>query len=384
MNIKIKTVKNHSDLKSFVKFPFTVYADQPYWTPPLLKEAVETFSPEKNPAYQQAEARLFLAHNDQKVVGRIAGILSHAANEKYQTKNLRFGWFDMVDDYSVAEALLNAVSEWTLEKGMETVTGPHGFTNFDPQGLLIEGYDQPSSIHSTYNFPYYAGFVEKYGFIKEVDYVEIKSRPPDGILDERYIKIQKRFEKSKKVKTLHFKSKKKLVNMGNQIFDLLNAEYNEIYGVIPLTPDYIEYVKKKFVSMIHPDLISMAIDSRGSLIGVLITMPSLARAFKKAKGRLLPFGWYHIMREFKQSNVLDFLLIGVKEEYRKKGVPVLMLADLAQRAMALGFTSAESAPMLENNLMVQSLHKYFDSCIHKRRRVYRLDILRNNKHKLIH
>ena len=162
MNIKIKIVKNHSDLKSFVKFPFSMYADHPYWTPPLLKGAIETFSPEKNPAYQQAETRLFQAHNDQKVVGRIAGILSHAANEKYQTKNLRFGWFDTVEDYSVAEALLNAVSEWTLEKGMETVTGPHGFTNFDPQGLLIEGYDQPSSIHSTYNFPYYAGFVEKY------------------------------------------------------------------------------------------------------------------------------------------------------------------------------------------------------------------------------
>jgi len=374
MNFKIKEVRNHSDLKLFVKFPFRMYADQPYWTPPLINEVIETFTPAKNPAYTQAETRLFLAYNDRRVVGRIAGILSHAANEKYRTKNIRFGWFDTIEEYSVAQALLNAVREWALEKGLETVTGPHGFTNFDPQGLLMEGFDKPSSIHSTYNFPYYSGFVEKYGFIKEVDYVEIKSRPSDGILDKRYLKIKKRFEKSTKVKILHVKNKKKLINLGDQIFGLLNTEYSEIYGVIPLTPDYIEFVKKKFISAINPDLISMAVDSEGNLVGVLITMPSLTRAFKRANGRLLPFGWYHILREFKKSNVLDFVLIGVKKEYRKKGVPILMLVDLAQRAMAMGFTSAESAPMLENNLMVQSLHKYFDSCIHKRRRVYRMDI----------
>jgi hypothetical protein len=372
--IEIKTVRNKRDLNAFVKFPFELYRGNKFWTPPLIKDVKQTFTPNKNPAYEQAESKLFLAYKNQRVAGRIAGVLNHAANRKHRTKNIRFGWLDMIEDYAVAEALFDAIRQWALDKGMETVTGPQGFTNFDPVGVLIEGFDHPSSIHSTYNFPYYSDYIERYGFIKEVDYVEIKSKPPNGILDRRYLKIQKRFSKNNNIRIRHFTNKGKLVKMADPIFDLLNVEYEKIYGFVPLTPAYIEYVKRKFLSIINPDMVSVAVDSGGHVIGVLITMPSLTEAFKKANGRLLPFGWHHIMRGFKDSTVLDFLLIGVKEGYRKKGVPVLMLIDLAQRAMSLGFKEAESAPMLEHNLMVQSLHKYFDSFVHKRRRVYRIDI----------
>jgi GNAT superfamily N-acetyltransferase len=277
-----------------------------------------------------------------------------------------------VEDPCVAEALFSAVREWARRRGMESLTGPHGFTNFDRQGMLIEGFENLGTAYTIYNYPYYVDFVESYGFQKEVDYVEIVSFAPKNGLDPRYVRIKKRLERRADIKLLDFKNKAEVVQRGLELFRLLNKTYVDIYGVIPLSDHYVEYIIRKFISYVNIDLVSCAVDARGQMVGFMITLPSLAKAFQKADGRLFPFGWYHIWGGFKSRECLDLLLVAVEEKYRRKGVAVLMLASMVQKALSMGFRKSESGPMLEDNSLVQSLHKYFPSKTHKRRRVFKM------------
>jgi len=374
MTFKVEHVRTKRDLKTFVRFPQRIYRDCPHWVPRLLRDDMATLDPARNPFHREAETRLFLVRRGRRPVGRVAAILSHAANRKYGTRNVRFGWLDMVEDFDAARALLDAVSEWASSRGMETLTGPHGFSNFDPQGMLIEGFERRGTIHATYNFSYYPEFMVRYGFEKEIDYVEMLSRTPDGGLDPRYVRIRKRVERASRVRVIRMSSRKEAFRLSRQIFELLQETYDHIYGVVPLSEAQIDYVTRKFIPILRLDLVNVALDEDGRVVGVLITMPSLSLAFQKARGRLFPFGWVHLMQGMKRSTVLDFLLVGVRASYRRSGVPILLLIDLAERALRLGYHSAESAPMLENNLMVHSLHKYFDARVHRRRRVFRIDL----------
>jgi GNAT superfamily N-acetyltransferase len=329
VTLEIKPVETKSDLRTFVMLPHSIFKGCPQWVPPLIRDELATLDPAKNPAFEDAEAKLFLAVQKGKPVGRIAGIISHAANKKYHTKNARFGWFDFVQDDHVAEALFPAVGEWARGRGMDTLTGPHGFTNFDRQGMLVEGFECLGNAYTIYNYPYY-------------------------------------------VRLLNFKTKAEVAQRGMELFRLLNQTYVDIYGVIPLSDHYIQYVIKKFISYVNMDLVSCAVDSHGRMVGFLITMPSLAKAFQKADGRLFPFGWYHLLRGLKSRECLDVLLVAVEEEYRRKGVVVLMLTSMVQKALSMGFRRSETGPMLEDNGLVQSLYKYFPSRTLRRRRVYKM------------
>jgi GNAT superfamily N-acetyltransferase len=372
MTLEIKPVKNKSELRTFVMLPYSIFKACPQWVPPLIGDELATLDPAKNPAFEDAEAKLFLAVRQGEPVGRIAGIISHAANKKYHIRNARFGWFDFVEDPHVAEALVASVTQWAQRRGMETLTGPHGFTNFDRQGLLIEGFEHRGTPYTLYNYPYYVDFVESYGFQKEVDYVEIESFAPKKGLDPRYLRIKERLVQRAHIQLLDFKNKAQVLQRGVELFRLLNQTYVDIYGVIPLSDKYIQYVIQKFISYVNMDLISCAVDSSGRMVGFMITMPSLSKAFQKAGGRLFPFGWYHIRRGFKSRECLDLLLVAVEEKYRRKGVAVLLLTSMVQKALSMGFRRSESGPMLENNGLVQSLHKYFPSRTHKRRRVFKM------------
>jgi GNAT superfamily N-acetyltransferase len=372
MTLEIKPVQSRSDLRTFVMLPHRIFKGCPQWVPPLIRDELATLDPAKNPAFEDAETKLFLAVQKGKPVGRIAGIISHAANKKYHTKNARFGWFDFVKDHHVAEALFSSVVAWAQGLGMDTLTGPQGFTNFDRQGMLIEGFECLGSAYTIYNYPYYMEFVEKYGFQKDVDYVEIESFAPKNGLDRRYLRIKERMERRADIKLLNFKTKAEMVQRGLELFRLLNQTYVDIYGVIPLSDNYIQYVIKKFIAYVNTDLITCAVDSHGRMVGFMITMPSLAKAFQKADGRLFPFGWYHLWRGFKSRECLDLLLVAVEEEYRRKGVVVLMLTSIVQKALSMGFLRGESGPLLEDNGLVQSLYKYSPSRIRKRRRVYKI------------
>jgi len=372
MSLEIRTVETKKDLKKFLKLPFKIYKGNKYWVPQLLMDEMEIFDKEKNPAYENAESKLFLAYKDGELVGRIAGILSHAANDKYDTKNLRFGWFETIEDYQVARALFDAVEAWGKEKGMETLTGPHGFTDLDPEGMLYEGYDQLPTIAVYYNYPYYNDFVQEYGFVKEIDYVEFKSEIPRvGKIPPKLLRIAERLKERSGVRVVKFKNKREANKRAEEIFDLLNEAFAEIYGSVPLTEKQIRYYVKKYFPFANKDLVQLAVNEKDEAVGFMIAMPNLSRGFQKAKGRLLPFGWFHILRSLKKFEVLDFYLAGVKEGYRGQGVDLMMVLAVADSSARMGALYTESNQELETNTKIHAQWKHFNPVLHKRRRIYK-------------
>jgi len=375
MSIDIKVVETKKDLKSFVKFPHKVFKDNPYWVPQLIVEDMEIFDRKKNPAFDSADSKLFLAYKDGELVGRIAGILSIAANEKYDTKNLRFGWFDTIEDFEVAESLFKAVEDWGKELGMEAITGPQGFTDLDPEGMLIEGFDQLATIAVYYNHPYYPEFTTKYGFEKEIDYLEFKAAAPLGGMPEKLLRIGEKIKQRRSIKLLDFKSKRDVKKVIESVFALIEETYEEIYGSVPISEKQMKYYVKKYFPMVDKDLLQVAVNAEGETVAFMLALPSLSRGFQKAKGRLLPFGWFHILKAVKgKNNTIDFYLAGIKPKYRGLGIDLLMVLETGKEVIKRGLDIVESNPELENNLKIQAQWKYFNPVNHKRRRIYRKKI----------
>ena len=377
MSVAISVVSSHAELKTFVKFPWQLYRGSSCWVPPLLRDELDTLSPGRNPAFEKAEARLFLARRDGKLVGRVAGILSHAANEKYGTKNLRFGWFDAIDDAEVATALLDAVSLYAKEKGLTSLTGPHGFTDLDPEGCLVEGFDELATISVIYNHPYYAKLIEGYGFAKEVDYVEFQALSPEGTtIPEKMTKISAWAQKRNKFTLVRYSSIRTLrKERARELFDLLDETFEELYGTIPLTQKQKDYYIGRYVPFANPEFIKIAVNEANEMVGFMLAIPSLARAFQKANGHLFPFGLIHILRALKTYDTLDFLMAGVKKDLRGKGIDLMMTLDVFRSALAHGVHFAESNPELETNSKIQGEWKVVNRRQHKRRRIYRKSIV---------
>ena len=371
MAIDVSVVKDRRDLKRFVTFPIGLHGANPNYVPPLVSDDLSTLSP-KNPAFENAEVRLFLARRDGRIVGRVAAILSHGANRKFGTKNLRFGWLDAEDDPAVFAALFAAVEGWGREKGMETLSGPQGFTDLDPEGMLVEGFDELSTIAVIWTPPYYPGHLERLGFVKEVDYIEFEGRPPAGGIPERMLRLAEFALKRNKFRIVRYRSAKELAKArAKELFDLLDEAYAELYASSPLTDRQKWYYAKKYLPFINPDLVKVAVDENDRMIGFLISMPSLSRAMQKARGRLFPFGIFHVLRALKKFDRLDFYLAGVKKEHRNKGVDLVMVLDVFRDAMRYGVKVAESNPELETNHKIQAEWKFVETRQHKRRRLYR-------------
>lgn len=375
MSVEIKTVETKKYLKKFVKLPFKIYKGSPLWIPLLIQDELEVFNPDKNPAFEHADAKIFMAYKNGEAVGRVVGILSRAANEKYHTKNLRFGWFECIEDEEVAFSLLRAVEKWGKELGMETMTGPHGFTDLDPEALLIEGFDQMPTIASNYNHPFYQGFIEKYGFGKEIDYFEYRSVVPyETGLPEKLLRIAEKVRERSSLRLVKFKNKKELMSRAEELFYLLDEAFEEIYGTVPLTPRQVKYYVKKYIPFVHKDLIQVVVNKDDEMVGFMITMPSLTKGFQKARGKLLPFGWIHLLKALKTYEVIDFYLAGVKKKYRGLGVDLIMVMELAKIIMKMGFKYSESNLELETNTKIRAQWKYFNPTRHKIRRIFRKDI----------
>ena len=372
MSITVKEVLNKKDLKTFVKIPFQLYKGNPYWVPQLIHDDMEIFNRQKNPAFDNAEARQFLAYKNGRPVGRIAAIHSRVANQKYKTKNLRFGWFDAPDDPEVAAALFKVVEDWAKELGMETLTGPHGFCDLDPQGMLVEGFDQLATIAGYYNFPYYQKLVEDQGFQKEIDYVEFRTQVPEmSAFPEKLLRLAERIKERGGLRVLKFVNKKEILGRAEEFFHLLDEAFEEIYGAVPLTEKQVHYFIKKYFSFIDKDLFQAVVNEKNEMVGFMLAMPSFSRAFQKANGSLLPLGWWHLLQAMKKNDVLDFYLAGIKKGYRGQGVDLLMVVEIAHKAIAKGFRFTESNQELETNNKIQAQWKYFNPVQHKRKRIFK-------------
>lgn len=373
MGIIITRVSTKKELKKFIRFNYELYKDNPYSVPDLCSDMVNTFTKGKNAAFEFCEAEYFLAYKDGKLVGRIAGIINHRANETWNKKEIRFGWVDFIDDPEVSSALFGAVEAWGKSKGMEQIHGPLGFTDFDAEGMLIEGFDQLSTMATIYNYPYYPVHMEKLGFEKDADWVEFKIFIPDAIPD-KHRRISELIQKKYNLKIKKYTSGKKIAaDYGQAIFELMNEAYKDFYGFSALSQKQIDQYVNMYLPILDLRMVTLVVDAEDKLVAVGISMPSLSEALRKAKGKLFPLGWCYLLKALfmkRRAKMLDLLLVAVKPEYQNKGVNALLFSDLIPIYQKLGFIFAESNPELEENGKVQAQWEYFETQQHKRRRAF--------------
>lgn len=377
MSVEIKKVTTKSELKRFIRFNYEFYKDNPYSVPDLYDDMLNTFSPKKNAAFEFCEADYFLALRDGKIVGRVAAIINRRANETWNRKTVRFGWIDFIDDMEVSTALIDTVKQWGKERGMTEIEGPLGFTDMDAEGMLVEGFDQLSTMATIYNFPYYPQHMERLGLSKSADWVEMKIYVPDAI-PEKHRRISEIIARRYNLHIRKLKSKKEVRQSGvaHDIFRLINDAYTPLFGYSRMTERQIDQYVKMYVPVLDLRMVSIVENEQNEIVAVGISMASLSRALQKAKGRLLPFGWYHLLKAlmWKRPKVLDLLLVAVRPDYQGKGVNALLFTDLIPVYKELGFEYAESNPELEMNEKVQNQWQYFKTEQHKRRRCFKADI----------
>lgn len=376
-DVIIKKVSNRREMKAFVRFNYELYKDCPYAVPDLLEDTLDTFNPRKNAAFDFCEADCFLALREGKIVGRIAAIINHKANRTWGTNNARFGWIDFVDDEEVSRALLEAAEKWGRDHGCDKLTGPLGFTDMDPEGMLTGGYDQLSTMSTTYNYPYYPKHMERLGYAKEVDWVERKILTPEKDRPAHMDKYFRVAEMSAKRYNLHirkFKNAREIRQGGwaQKIFDVVNKAYAPLYGYSEMTPKQIEQYVREYMPFLDMRLVTTVEDADGRIVAMGVGMPSLSRAIQKAHARLFPFGWIHLAKAlyFKHADIVDLLLVAVLPEYQNKGVNAMLFADLIPVCQQMGFKFGETHPQLETNEKSQGQWAYLDAEIHKRRRCW--------------
>lgn len=371
--IIISEVSSKSELKKFVKFPFQLYKNNKYWVPPIIKDEMNSFDKTINPVFEHADARFFLAYQNNKIVGRIAAIINWTEVNEQKVKKMRFGWFDMIDDIEVSKALLQKVNQIGKENKLEFIEGPVGFSNMDKVGILTKGYKELSTMITWYNHPYYKDHIEKLGYKKSQNFLETYFYFKDVEITKykRYAEIvKKRYE----LKPLNFSSTKEIMPYVEEMFALFNTSYEKLPSFVPISNKQIEYFKNKFIRFINPEYIKFIIDKNGKLITFSITMPSFAKAFQKANGKLFPTGFLHILNAKKHSKDVVFFLIGVLPEYQKKGVTAIVFDEFFRTYKEKGILKTFTTPELEENKDIQLIWKNFKPIVYKKRSTYKKEI----------
>ena len=372
--VEIKEVTTKADLGLFVQFYYDLYRGNDCAVPFLYSEEMATLRSDKNPSFECCESKYFLAYKNGKIAGRVAAIINRRANERWNCHQVRFGWFDFIDDIDVSTALLKAVEDWGIEKGMNEIAGPLGFIDTDREGMLVEGFDQLSTMYINYNYPYYPQHMERMeGFQKDNDYLEMKVKVPE-VVPEKFAKLTEMVKKRYGLRVHKF-TRRELIeqNYGQRVFQLLNATYKDLYGFSQLSETQVDKLVNDYIKIADLNLVTAIMDG-DKMVGFGITFPSFSRALQKTRdGRFLPFGWWHLLKILKwhKTPIVDLLLIGVLPEYRSKGANALIFDDLIRQFQAYGFEWAETGPQMETNEGVLSHWQYLESINHRRHRCYR-------------
>lgn len=374
MSIRIKKVQSKHDLEAFIKFPMDLYKDNKNYVPPFINEEKETLDVSKNPVFKDAEAHYFIAEKDNKVVGRVAAIINWQEVNKQHKKKMRFGWFDMIDDIEVTKALLDKVEAIGKENNLEFIEGPVGFSNLEKAGMLTKGFDKLATMVGLYNDPYYPEHLEKLGFEKANEWVEFELDAPNE-LPEKVIKFNKIVRERYKLRELKFTKTSEIIPYVEDMFDLLDKTYSELDTYVPIADYQIEYYKKKYIPFINPDYVNCIVDENNKMVSFAITMPSYSKAMQKAKGKLLPFGWWHLLRASKKNDSAQFYLIGIDPKYQGKGVTALIFNAMFDTFKRNGIKFLETNPELEDNENIQVLWKSYDPVNHKRRKTFKKSIV---------
>lgn len=369
MSIVIKEVKTQKEIKQFAKLPYQLYKNHPYWVPQLISDEVKSLMPEHNPAFDFCQTKFWLAYKNGTCVGRIGGIINPLLIEKTEEKIARFTRVEFIDDEAVADALFSTVIAWAKENQSIGINGPLGFSNLDHQGLLIEGHDHLASAASDYHFDYYKKHYDRLGFEKEIDWLEFRITFPDALPDKA-LRVEEMIKKRFNLTVVEFESRKEMDPYKERIFTVFNQAFGKLYGTYPLPEKMTRYYMDKYFPILNPKFVKVILDKDQQLAGFVIAMPSLSEGLQKAKGKLFPFGWWHLKKAMDNTNVMDLMLTGVLPEYQKMGLVALLMNDLWRTAQKAKIKHVETTAMLENNNAIQ-LWKSFDHIQHKRKRAFK-------------
>lgn len=376
MSVVIKTVSSKKDMKVFVRFANKLYKGNRYYVPSMPFDDLNTLDKDKNGAFDFCEAEYYLAYKNGQVAGRVAAIVNHKANQTWKVDQVRFGWIDFIDDIEVSSALLDAVVKFGKDRGMTQIVGPLGFTDFDPEGMLVEGFDRLSTMALIYNYPYYPEHMKRLGYYKETGWVEYRITIPDQLPDNhRRLSSLIKDRYGLKVRKMTRRQIRK-ENYGRKLFELINETYCVLYGYSLLSDKQIDQYVDLYLSLVDTKMLTFIENPEGELIAAGISIPSLSEALQKCNGEILPFGWWHIMKAmfWKKPDTLDLLLIGVRQDYQNKGVNSLLFVDLFENYKKMGFKYAETNANLETNAKVQAMWTPFEKELHKRRWVFGKEI----------
>ncbi len=372
MAIEIKQINTKLGVYKFVKFGNDFYKNCEYFCPHLILDDMSTFNVRKNPAFDVCEHVMYMAYKDGKAVGRIAGIINHQANEKWGVKQVRFGWMDFVDDLQVSRALLDAVVAWGKQKGMRGLNGPVGFTDFDLQGLLIEGHDYLAPMASLYNYPYYERHMDAYGLVKENDWIEMQIYPPQT-MPERFAKMAKIVEQRSRVRVDKVKDCKELVRKyGTSYMDVIDLAYQKLYNFQPLTQRQKRHYMEMYFPLLNFDFVTVVVNEENEVVGVGVGMPDISHALRKCSGRLFPFKWLHLLKALRAKTYekFDLLIIAVRPDYQDRGLNAVIIADQHPYFVKYGIKQVETTAIMETNFKNLSNFEAFPHKYHKRRRAY--------------
>lgn len=370
MSLTVKEVTTKKELWKWVKFPNKLYKHNRFFVPFLGVDEFETFSKDKNPAYEFCDTKLFLCYRGKEIVGRIAGLINHAYNKKWGKNALRFTRFDFVDDYAVSQALFDAVVAWGKENGLSEVMGPIGFTDMDHEGMLVEGFDEFNMSITFYNHPYYLTHMERLGLRKDIDWIEYKLFVPPSV-DPIIERLSERLIKRGSYEVVTYTDRKELYREAYEAFSLIDLAFSKLYGTVPLTPAVIKNVIDGYIPLVNLDYICSVKDRDGKIIGFGVLVPSIARALKKSNGKLLPVGLFRMLRALRGKNdTLEMYFVAVDPTHQQEGIPALIINTLLKNIIKNGVKFCETGPMLETNTAVHSMWQHFDKKQHKRRRCF--------------
>lgn len=372
MSVLIREVVTRKQLREFVNFPERLYRDNPYYVPPIVFDQMDTLDQKKGAAQDFCRSKLYLAYKDGKPAGRVAAIINDLANKQWNHLEVRFGWYDFIDDEEVSSALMAKVEDFGRENGMESVVGPLGFTDFDPEGMLVEGYDQLSTMVLIYNHPYYVTHVENMGFTKDADWIEYKIHIPEQ-LPEKMTRVANLLAERSHVHIR--KLTKKLIregDYGHKIFKVINECYKDLYNFTVLPERMADQYIGFYLSILDLNYVSIVENENDEIVAFGITMPSIVRALQKCRGKLFPFGWWHLMKSLflKREEGVEMLLVGVRPDYQNSGINSLVFLDMFEKYCKAGVKWAETNAILETNVKNQKQFAEFDKECKKRRRSY--------------
>lgn len=367
--VEIREVRTKQDYKDFVQVQFDIYKDNAYWVPPIKKDEIKVLQPEFNPAFRFCQAKFWLAFKNNKCVGRIGAIVNNKCNEKHNRKNGRFSRFEFIDDVEVSKKLYLTASEWLKEQGMETIQGPLGFTNLDHQGMLVEGFDQLPSAVSEYHLPYYKDHLVDMGFEKEVDWIEFRLFL-EGIPD-KVKRVSELMRKRNGFTVKSFTKSSELLPFSHKLFEILNTAFKDLFSVVELDKEMIDYYVNRYITLLNPKFVKMIENKEGEMIAFIIVLPSLSEALQKAKGKLFPFGWYHLSQALKKPKVVDLMLTGVLPAYQGKGATAILMNEIQSVMEEHNVTEVETTGVFETNIKVVQNWKNYKHIQHKRKRCWK-------------